>query len=202
MTGKIATGIAFVLFLIILALAATIPAIADACNPELQDCGSYKDEPSFSPRAQLRKHYAYTVRSTRGNWHCPPELDRRECRKIQAVIDRRRARETVRSRPRDFAQRRIDRVDYRELTRAERRAFGGKKCAGYFKVEGDARITEGLARGNALKEWRQQVRISERGGEPFMDEAYSPNFRIGKCRIVGDRGINKRCTAEGTACRP
>lgn len=181
--------------------------LADGCNPNTQDCGSYKDEASVAPRRAARAYsYAYTVRPVRGNWECPDVFDRRECRRIRREIELRRAREVRRTRSRyvEPAQYRRDYDDGRDERRSVnvKPSFGGKRCAGFFTVVGDARWTEGLARGSALKEWRKAVRTSERAGEQYVDERYSPNFRVGKCRIIGDRGINKRCTAEGIACRP
>jgi hypothetical protein len=175
---------------------------ADGCNPNTQDCGGYKDEAPIRPRARAQVYsYAYSIRPARGNWACPSELSRRECRRIQAEVDARRAREIRRAVPRSrYAEIRTPR-ELRDVDPGpERRSFGGKRCAGYFSVKGDARWTEAFARGSALKEWRKVVRTSV--GESYIDEHYSPNFRVGKCQIVGDRGINKRCVAEGTACRP
>ncbi len=181
----------------ILIAALLVPTLALADGQE----GSTKDGwDSQPPRTALSYSYAYGVRQSRGGWECPPEFSRRECRRIEAEAGRRRAREVRRAQPR----KQIVYVDRRAADtygdRPAPRSFGGKKCAGYFTVKGDARPFERLARGSALKEWRKHVRTS--AGESYIDENYSPNFQVGKCQIVGDRGINKRCVAEGIACRP
>jgi hypothetical protein len=153
--------------------------------------GSMKDGASYA--------YSYSVKQQRGSWTCPAEFSRRECSKIRQEVARRQARET---RPRKVVvERRIPvyRDSYSSPVRA---AFGGKRCAGFFSIKGDARPVERFARGSALKEWRKLVRTSDRGGEAYIDESYSPNFKVHKCQITGDRGLLLRCTAEGTACRP
>lgn len=146
--------------------------------------------------------YAYTVKPARSTFRCPPDFSRTECndvRRIKRAVERRRQeRYAVTQRRRIYAAEPRDR-DYIAPARIDRRA-AGKRCAGYFKVNGGARPMERFARGSALEEWRKRVRISV--GEVYIDEKYSPDFRIGKCRIVGDRGIMKRCVAEGTACQP
>jgi hypothetical protein len=173
------------------------PAYSDGCNPERQDCGlSYKDE-----AAPIRRGYSYQVRPLRAR-ACPPELaglQARECRRILAEAERRRARRSI-----TYIAPRVPR--YREEPRRYR--FGedrarpdGRRCGGYFSVEGDARPIEMYARGSAIKEWRKRVR-TQGPGERYVDERYSPNFKVGRCRIIGDRGVLKRCTAEGTACQP
>jgi hypothetical protein len=191
------------LLALLLGAAAFFPALVLADGYE-----SYKDEPTaYAPPRIKRSGYisAYTVRTTRGGWHCPAEFKRHECRRIQAEIDRRRAREVVRARPhslRDYASRPTARVQYRDISPSERRAFGGRRCAGRFRVEGGARPSQALARGSALKEWRKLVRRSERGGLAYMDEKFSPDFRIGNCKIVNDGGWLTTCRAEGLACQP
>jgi hypothetical protein len=181
---------------VIVAISA-IPAYADGCNPRLQDCDvSYKDE---TPARARNYVYNYTTRSTRGRWECPPEFNRRECRRIQAEIEQRRAREVRRVAPRVvYLDQRGRYLDERDRPKP---GFGGKRCGGYFKVEGPARPILRYARGAAIKAWRHRVR-TEGPGERYVDESYSPNFAVGKCRIIGDRGVFQRCTAEGTACQP
>jgi hypothetical protein len=162
------------------------PAQADGCNPRHQDCGGYKDGP-----APARRAYSYQAAPLRG-WACPPEFTRRECRRIQAEREARRRVASYTPR-RQAAARYVD--DSRPV-----RVRSASRCGPYIAVKGDARWTEGLARGSALKEWRKQVRLSL--NENYVDERYAQGFTVGKCRIIGDRGINKRCTAEGRPCQP
>lgn len=175
-------------------------ALADGSELSSKDAGYAPPQASYS--------YSYSARSTRGSWTCPPEFTRRECQRIRTEVELRRAREIRRTRarvvyvdPRGYS----DRNERRYVEdRPAPRSFGGKRCGGYFSVEGDARLTEKgpySARSAAIKEWRHRVR-TEGPGEQYVDEDYSPNFRVGKCRKIGDRGLLKRCTAEGTACRP
>lgn len=150
---------------------------------------SYKDDPR--PRRGVYG-YAYTVRQSRASWSCPPELSRRECRRIMAEVEQRRARRgrrDVYSTPR--ALRNVDPGPVRSASRRGR-------CAPYVKVNGPARWTNALAIGAARKEWRREVRTVH--GERYIDERYSPDFRISRPRIVGDRGIAVRATAQGTPC--
>lgn len=183
-------------------LACAAPASADGCNARYQDCGSYKDE--VAPARARGYVYNYTTRSTRGGWECPAEFSRRECRRIRAEIEARRAREARRMTPRIktvYVDQRGRYLDERDRPKS---SFGGKRCGGYFRVEGPARLTERgplSARSAAIAAWRYRVR-TEGPGERYVDERYSPNFTVGKCRIIGDRGALKRCTAEGTACQP
>lgn len=173
--------------ILIAAALAAFPTVAsaDGCNPRLQDCRvSYKDEPAI---------YSYSIRTARGAWPCPEEFSARECRRLRLEIASRRARE---DRPRKVAGRRP--VVRDTLVRPARASFGGRRCAGYVKVDGPARWLSSLAIGAARKEWRRKVRTTY--GERYIDETFSPNFRISQPRIVGDRGIAVRATAQGLAC--
>lgn len=169
-------------YLIPIAALLFIPSWARADGYE-----SYKDQ----PRATYSR--AYTVQPV--SWRCPPEFSRHECRRIRAEAELRRARRT-RQVAVYVTPRQLRNVD----PGPERVVRAGRRCAGFISVKGDARPSEFFARGSALKEWRKRVRTGP--GEAYVDERYSPNFRIGKCQIVGDRGIFKRCVAEGTACQP
>jgi hypothetical protein len=148
---------------------------------------SYKDTASGSYSR------AYTAQPV--SWRCPPEFSRHECRRIRAEAELRRARRTRQIAV--YTPRALRNVD----PGPERITRAGRRCASFLSVKGDARPSEFFARGSALKEWRKRIRTTG-PGEAYIDERYSPDFRIGKCQIVGDRGILKRCTASGTPCQP
>lgn len=133
--------------------------------------------------------YSYTVKQNR--WSCPPEFNRRECRRLQAEIAARRAR------PRKvIVERRIPVVRDTE-TRA---AFAGRRCIGRVTVTGGQRPTEGLARGAAWKEWRSVVRAMAGGGEAYMDDRYAVGERV-RCHITGSNRFLKRCEISAVPCR-
>lgn len=153
---------------------------------------SYKDQHSGEYSRSYARAYAVAPRR-RVFSDCRAVFSANECRRIRAEAERREARRVrqmaVYTTPR--ALRGVDPGPER---------VRGQRCAGFFSVKGDGRWTEALARGSALKEWRKRVRTTV--GEAFIDEKFAKNFRIGRCQIVGDRGITKRCVAEGVACQP
>ena len=166
-------------------LAAPSTLLADGCNPELQNCGSYKDV----PRAYS---YSYSVKQSRGSWTCPAEFSRKECRKLRQVIAQRRARE---DRPRKVIVERRGPVVRDTMVKAQ---FGGKRCLSRVSVTGAQRPTEGLARGAAWKEWRSVVR--EASGERYMDDRYAVGEHV-RCHITGAGRLLKRCTVSAVPCR-
>ncbi len=166
-------------YLIPIAALLFIPSWARADGYE-----SYKDQ----PRATYSR--AYTVQPV--SWRCPPEFSRHECRRIRAEAELRRARRTRQVAV--YTPRALRNVD----PGPERVARNSRRCAGYVKVDGPARWTNGLAMGAARKEWRRAVRTTY--GERYIDENFSPNFRVSQPRIVGDRGFAVRSTAQGLAC--
>ncbi len=135
--------------------------------------------------------YSYSIKQSRGSWACPPEFNRRECRRLQAEIAARRAgpRKVV-------AERRIPVV----RDTATRAAFDGRRCIGRVSVTGGQRPTEGLARGAAWKEWRSVVRAMAGGGEAYMDDRYAMGERV-RCHITGSSRFLKRCEISAIPCR-
>jgi hypothetical protein len=172
---------------------------ADGCNPNTQDCGGYKDEAPVRPRARAQSYsYAYSVRPARGRWECPPEFSRRECRRIQAEVDLRRAREVRRMRPRY-----IERAQYRSGDRYDddhRPGFGGKRCIARVVAIGGQRPTETMAIGSAWKTWRSTVRATPGMGEAYMDDRYAIKKKV-ECHITGANGVLDRCTVSAVPCR-
>lgn len=177
-------------YLIPIAALLFIPSWARADGYE-----SYKDQHSGGYSRSYARAYAVAPRR-RVFSDCLAVFSAPECRRIRAEAERREARR-IRQMAVYTTPRALRNVD----PGPERVVRAGRRCAGFFSVKGDARPSEFFARGSALKKWRQRIR-TEGPGEAYVDERYSPNFRIGKCQIVGDRGIFKRCVAEGTACQP
>lgn len=178
------------MFKLILPLALlAVPTFAAADGYE----GSYKDG-GYAARPSAYS-YSYSIKQSRGGWECPREFARHECRRLQAEVARRRARE---DRPRKVVMERRVPVYRDSEPRPSRAAFGGRRCAGFVKVDGPARWLSALATGAARKEWRRKVRTTY--GERYVDESFSPNFSVSRPRIVGDRGIAVRATAQGLAC--
>jgi len=165
-------------YLIPIAALLFIPSWARADGYE-----SYKDQ----PRATYSR--AYTVQPV--SWRCPPEFSRHECRRIRAEAELRRARRTrqvaVYVTPR--ALRNVDPGPER---------VRGSRCIARVSVTGVSRPTEGLARGNAWKRWRETVRAS--AGEAFMDDRYAIKQDV-RCHIASSGGWTKRCTVSAVPCR-
>jgi hypothetical protein len=170
--------------LIPIILLASAPARADGYE------GSAKDAPSAYS-------YSYSIKQSRGGWECPREFDRRECRRIQAEVSRRRARE---QRVVRYAEPRRYPAIRETIIRPARAEFGGKRCIGRVTITGGQRPTEGLARGAAWKEWRSVVRAMAGGGEAYMDSRYSVGERV-RCHITGANGFLKRCEISAIPCR-
>lgn len=173
--------------ILIAAALAAFPTVAsaDGCNPRLQDCRvSYKDEPAI---------YSYSIRTTRGSWPCPEEFSARECRRLRLEIASRRARE---DRPRKVAGRRP--VVRDTLVRPARADFGGRRCIARVEVAGVSRPTEGFARGNAWKRWRETVRAAY--GEQYMDDSLAVRKDV-RCHIASSGGWTKRCVVSAIPCR-
>lgn len=165
-------------YLIPIAALLFIPSWARADGYE-----SYKDQ----PRATYSR--AYTVQPV--SWRCPPEFSRRECRRIRAEAELRRARRTrqvaVYVTPRQL--RNVDPGPER---------IHGSRCIARVSVTGVSRPTEGLARGNAWKRWRETVRAS--AGEAFMDDKFAIKQDV-RCHIASSGGWTKRCTVSAVPCR-
>lgn len=165
-------------YLIPIAALLFIPSWARADGYE-----SYKDQ----PRATYSR--AYTVQPV--SWRCPPEFSRQECRRIRAEAELRRARRTrqvaVYVTPR--ALRNVDPGPER---------IHGSRCIARVSVTGVSRPTEGMARGNAWKRWRETVRAS--AGEAFMDDRYAIKQDV-RCHIASSGGWTKRCTVSAVPCR-
>ena len=174
-------------------LAVPTIAVADGCNPNMQNCGSYKDAPAAA------YSYSYSIKQSRGSWECPPELARWECRRIKTVVEKRRARDH-RPRPaKRYVERRIPVIrDVDGSSRPRRAQFGGKRCLSRVEVAGVSRPTEGLARGNAWKRWRETVRSAY--GEQYMDNTFAVGERM-RCHIASSGGWTKRCTVSAVPCR-
>lgn len=136
--------------------------------------------------------YSYSVKQSRGGWECPREFSRKECSKLRQVIATRRARE---DRPRKVVVERRVPVIRDTVSRA---AFGGKRCLARVEVAGVSRPTEGLARGNAWKRWRETVRAAN--GEQYMDNTYAIGERV-RCHIASSGGWTKRCIVSAVPCR-
>jgi hypothetical protein len=165
-------------YLIPIAALLFIPSWARADGYE-----SYKDQ----PRATYSR--AYTVQPV--SWRCPPEFSRHECRRIRAEAELRRARRTrqvaVYVTPRQL--RNVDPGPER---------IHGSRCIARVSVTGVSRPTEGMARGNAWKRWRETVRAS--AGEAFMDDRYAIKQDV-RCHIASSGGWTKRCTVSAVPCR-
>lgn len=143
---------------------------------------SYKDTASGS--------YSRVYTAQPVSWRCPPEFSRRECRRIRAEAELRRARRTRQIAV--YTPRALRNVD----PGPER--IHGSRCIARVSVTGVSRPTEGLARGNAWKRWRETVRAS--AGEAFMDDRYAIKQDV-RCHIASSGGWTKRCTVSAVPCR-
>jgi hypothetical protein len=176
--------------ILLAALAATSSLYVEA-QADGYETGGYKDEPAARRSANTYRD-SYTVQPMRASYRCPPELrslSLRECRRIMAEVERRRAR---RARP----AKQIVYITPRELRNVDPGPRRGR-CLSRVTETGPQRPTEGLARGAAWKKWRTEVRAA--AGEQYMDDRFAVGESI-RCHITGANGVLKRCTVSAIPC--
>lgn len=151
---------------------------------------SYKDQHSGGYSRSYARAYVVAPRR-RVFSDCLAVFSAPECRRIRAEAERREARRirqmAVYTTPR--ALRNVDPGPER---------IHGSRCIARVSVTGVSRPTEGLARGNAWKRWRETVRAS--AGEAFMDDRYAIKQDV-RCHIASSGGWTKRCTVSAVPCR-